>query len=159
MGFFDLTETDLQDGKAKFSNGDSAVLQITKVVKKEVNDKMKIIVETVVMDGANTGMKHSLWFSVGSEGGRKALGIFLTAFMSAADAATMDDPNVLINRKFSTKFVDNNGFLSERYIKEVSDVPAGIPAAPAAPVAQPVPAAPAQTEVAPQPTINKSLFG
>jgi len=132
-GFFGLTSEDLSNGKATFAAGDEATMSITSIVKKDINGNETIIVENVVMTGANTGLKHGMFFRLTSDGGRAVLGTFLTTFMTAQQVATMTDPSVLINRKFSCKFVDNKGYINEKNFKEVSDVPVmataqGVPA-------------------------------
>lgn len=132
MGFFDLTTEDLSDGKAKFNDGDTATLIISAVTKKVINDAPKIIVECIVADGPQVGLKHAEWFSISTAGGKKALGIFLTSFMTAVEAQAMEDPSALINRKFSVKF--QGDFKNMRNIKAISDVPVMEPA----PVQQPV---------------------
>lgn len=165
MSLFDLTEADLNDGKATFNDGDTATLTIAGVAKKIINDNPNALIECVVLDGANAGLKHTIWFSLGSNGGKKALGIFLTSFMTATEAANMSDPNVLINRQFTCKFV--GAYKNVRNVKELSQVPQMA----AAPVAQQVQQAvqqvvpqtvanpvPTQQAVAAQVELGKSLF-
>ena len=127
MGFFDIQESDMvSNSDVKFKAGEHASFVIAKIVKKVISEKDKVIIETVVIGGDYVGQKKSFWFSTDSEGGRKALGIFLTTFLTAKEASEMEDPNILINRKFECDFIDNNGYVNERNCKEISDVPASM---------------------------------
>lgn len=156
-GFFGITEQDLADGKAKFNNGDTAEMTIAAVSKKDINNRPKIILDCVVTNGNNAGLKYSEFFGLDSEGGRKALGAFLTSFMSAKEAATLQDPNVLVNKKFSCKFEESNGYVNMRNVRQVTNVPAGMGnAAPSAPAAQTAAIQPEQQSVSPE--LSKSLF-
>lgn len=159
-GFFGITESDLKDGKAKFNGGDVAEMVISSIVKKEIKGNPTIIVECVVTQGGtNVGLKYAEFFRPSSDGGRKALGIFLTSFMSAQEAAAMQDPNVLINRKFSCKFVADGQYVNMRSVQSVSDVPAGMGTGTSVPP-QPQTAPQAQVNaMAPDtPVLSKSLF-
>ena len=137
MGFFDLTQEDLQDGKAKWNGGETPTLTIASVQKKDVKGTEMIIIESIVVDGTQIGMKEVDFYRPKVKGSMKALGIFLTAFMTAQEAQDCPDPSVLINRKWSCTMVKNGEYVNARYVKSVSDVPTAI-AQPTAAVAQPV---------------------
>ena len=126
MSFFEITEQDLQDGKAKFNGGETPTMTIASIQKKDIKGNNTIIIECVVLDGANAGLKYSEFFRIGSDGGKKALGIFLTAFMTAKEAAAMTDPNVLVNKQFSSEFVSDGKYVNMRKVKAISNVPAGM---------------------------------
>lgn len=163
MSFFGVTEQDLQDGKAKFSGGETPTLAIASIIKKVIKGNDTIIVECVVMDGTQAGLKYSEFFRTGSSGGKTALGIFLTAFMTAKEAAAMTDPNVLLNKKFSCEFVSDGQYVNMRKVRAVSDVPQAM-AQPqqqemyAAPVAAPTAPVAAQADAIGQPALSKGLF-
>ena len=157
-GFFGITEDDLKDGKASFNAGDVAEMIISSVVRKNIKGNDTIIFECIVTQGgSNVGLKYSEFFRIGSTGGKKALAIFLTSFLSAQEAAQMQDPNVLINRKFTCAFVADGQYVNMRQVKAVNDVPQGLPAqqgiASTAPAAQTAAISPE-----PQANLNKSLF-
>ena len=159
-GFFEITEQDLNDGKANFNAGDRAEFMIASIVKKVIKEQPKIIFECVVLSGPQAGMKYSEFFSVGSSGGKKALGVFLKTFMTAKEASQLQDPNVLINKKFTAEFYDKDGRVNMRNTREINDTPQGLaqPAVNAvgtAPTAQTAAIAPEQSV----PTgLSKSIF-
>jgi len=136
MGFFDLDEKDLSDGKAVFNDGETADLVIGSVQKKDINNIPMVIIESIVVTGKNAGLKYPQFFRMNSDGGKKALGIFLTVFMTPAEAQAMQDPSALINKRYSAKFIERDGYVNMRGVQAVSDVPAEIAVAPAPIVAE-----------------------
>lgn len=163
--FFELTKEDMVDVGPQWQGGETPTFIIAAIEKKVVNDSTKVLVESVVLDGENIGKKYTQWFSIDSTGGRKALGIFITAFMSAEEAASLTDPSVLINRKWTCVMVANdyNGktYINPRYIKAISDVPAGIQQpAPTQPALNTTVAQPVQqptVAAAPQPALDPKV--
>lgn len=163
MSFFGITENDLNDGKATFNGGDKVEMTIASVVKKVIKENDTIIVECVVTQGPGVGLKYSEFFRIGTAGGKRALGIFLTSFMSAAEAAAMQDPNVLINKKFTCEFVADGAYVNMRKVRMVDAVPTGMAAAPVQQEmytgqTQGVPTPQSAAIGEPAPALSKSLF-
>ena len=123
MGFFDLTPEDMSGGKAVFKAKDVAILLISSITRKDINQKNTTIVEFVVVSGDNAGLKHTEFFNMAVEGGRRALVKFLMACLSPTEIQAMNDPSVLINRKVSATFSEYKGYINASSWKEVSDVP------------------------------------
>lgn len=130
MSFFELSESDLNDGTAVFSDGDTATLVISSVAKKEIKGILSIIIESIVTDGKNAGLKYPQFFRLTTSGGKKSLGIFLRAFLTPSELASMQDPNALINRRYTASFIKNGEYVNIRGIKAVNDVPESIASQP-----------------------------
>lgn len=167
-GFFELDATDLDDGKAKFSNGDTATMKVSKVAKKDVKGAQNIIITSVVTNSSNPlnlGKEHTEFYNMTNEYRKKTLGWFLVAFFSPAEVAAMGDANAVIGRSFSCSFTEYNGYVNmdAKSVRQVSEAPQFAAQQPVAQPAQPVqqvvqPVAQPVQETQPQGGLTTNIF-